>query len=124
MRNRRLRSNRVELLAPLPGGIQEAARARVGSSAVTQLAWLIDLLNRPEESIAAETEQERRRLEAEVVAFAEQIGNPTGGKSSMISLEEIITLSRDVRAAILAIFQGAPFEIAIPAHSYMSVDGE
>jgi hypothetical protein len=123
MPNRRIKSKQSELLAPLPGGIQERARAKVGASAVSQLVWLIELLNRSEESIALGTEQERGILEAEIVAFAERIGQPSAGKSSILSPKEMIELFRDIRASILAIFQGAPFEIRIPAVSYMSADG-
>jgi hypothetical protein len=113
----------AEMLTPLPAGTQARAEAKVGTTNVARLGWLLDLLNSHRETTAANDEQERFNLEAEVVAFAKPVGRASGGERSQLSRKEIQELVRDIRASILAMLQGATFEIDIPKLTFTSSAG-
>ena len=113
----------IELVAPLPEGIQASAEAKVGFTDVSRLAWLLELLNRSQESIAVGSEQERVDLEAQVVAFAKPVGMASGGHGSSLSLKDLKGLARDIRASILGMLQGASLTIDIPKLTFTSSTG-
>ena len=113
----------IELVAPLPEGIQASAEAKVGFTDVSRLAWLLELLNRSQESIAVGSEQERVDLEAQVVAFAKPVGMASGGHGSSLSLKDLKGLARDIRASILGMLQGASLTIDIPKLIFTSSTG-
>jgi hypothetical protein len=103
-----------KMLAPLPGGIQARACARVGRDDLARLAWLLDLLNHPTEGFAVISEQDRADLEAEIVAFCEPVGSVVGGQTSQLSIRAAQKLISDIREGLLAMLQGASFDLEIP----------
>jgi hypothetical protein len=106
-------------LLPLPGGIQARARAMVGTG-LSRLGWLLDLLNSTSGEIATRSEEEGRKLEAEVVFFCEAVGVVGGGRLFHLDLLRIQQLIDDVRNPILEMIGGGNFEIRIPAVDFVS----
>jgi hypothetical protein len=104
----------AKLLAPLPGSAQAKAREKVGSSSLDRLRWFLELLNRLPETADGLTENERKELEAEVVAFCEAIGAVVGGRDSRLSFKAATDVVRQTREQIFAMFHGSTSEMQMP----------
>ena len=113
-----------EMVSPLPRGRQQRARAKVGSTSLTRLAWLLALLNRQPEQLALSPEKDRADLVAEVVAFSEPVGSVAGGASAHLTAEQLADLARIIRERLLAMLHGATFELEIPPLLFVSAPGE
>jgi hypothetical protein len=103
------------MLAPLPGGRQSRAFAKVGSSDVGRLSWLLDLLNRPHGAFGAMSDDEFKDLDIEVAAFCEPLGSIEGGKRGILTVETMEDMRRDVLGAAQALLDGASTNIQIPS---------
>jgi hypothetical protein len=116
-------TDRRQVLSPVPGGVQARARDRVGSSDLARLAWLLDLLNRPPDSLKVMSERERALVEAEVVAFCEPVGAVTGGQPSQLTATGAQVLAQAIRAQVLGMLEGSTFELHVPAITVVSFPG-
>ena len=116
-------TGRRQRLAPVPGGMQARARDRVGSTDLARLAWLLDLLNRPPESFTIMSEQERARVEAEVVAFCEPVGTVTGGQPSQLTATGAQDLAQAIQEQISGMLEGSTFELHVPAITVVTFPG-
>ena len=102
------------MLARLPGGAQAGALAKVGSSEVARLAWLLDLLNRSSESLATLSDKEVENLEREVALFCEPLGSIAGGKSGRLTVDGLMELSSAVLVLVEALLDDSTGELQIP----------
>src|SRR5258707_1686780 len=113
---RKLRSaDRTRMLAPLPGGRQFRAFAKVGSNDVARLAWLLDLLNVPVGAFAKMSDKEFKDLEIEIGAFCEPLGSIEGGKRGILTVDMMEGLRREIFADIRALLDGASIDLQIPS---------
>lgn len=111
------------MLGRLPGGAQARALAKVGSSDVARLAWLLDLLNRPPETLATLSDQEFENLENEVALFCEPLGSIAAGKSGRLTVDSLVKLSSDVLFLVEALFDNSTGELQIPTVTLSMIPG-
>jgi hypothetical protein len=102
------------MLGRLPGGAEVRALAKVGSSDVARLAWLLDLLNRPSETLATWSDKEFENLESEVALFCEPLGSIAGGKSGRLTVDSLVELSSAVLVLVEALLDDSSGELQIP----------
>jgi hypothetical protein len=114
-KRKRTSAGRTRMLAPLPGGVQARALAKVGSSDVARLSWLLDLLNRPVEAFAAMSEREFKDLANEVAVFCEPLGSIEGGKGGVLTVDTMEKLSREFSPKIHGLLEGASIDLEIPS---------
>ena len=106
---------RTRLLAPLPGGTQARALAKVGSTDVTRLSWLLDLLNCPVGAFATMSGSEFKDLESEVAAFCEPLGSIEGGQRGRLTIDTMKDFSREILGVVQALLGGASSNLEIPS---------
>lgn len=109
------RVGRSRQIAPLPDSAQARAFAKVGSSDVVRLSWLLNLLNLPLGTFETMTDAEFKDLNSEVDAFCGSLGSIEGGRRGLLTVEVIEGLSRDVRALVEGLLEGASGDLQIPA---------
>jgi hypothetical protein len=103
------------MLAPLPGGVQERALAKVGTSDVSRLSWLLDLLNRPVGSFATMSSSEFKELESKVAVFCEPLASIEGGPRGRLTVDTMGELNREILADVQALLDGYSIDLAIPS---------
>jgi hypothetical protein len=103
------------LPAPLPGNAQASAFATVGASNLSRLGWLLDLLNRPTESISQSSSAEVHNLEHQAAVFCDPVGSFASGRSSILTASQIAELVQELRDVISAILLGATHDFQIPS---------
>ena len=106
---------RTRMLAPLPGGTQARALAKVGSTDVTRLSWLLDLLNRPVGAFATMSGSEFKNMESEVAAFCEQLGSIEGGRRGRLTVDTVKDFCCEILGVVQALLDGAGSSLQIPS---------
>jgi hypothetical protein len=114
---------RSRMLGRLPGGAQARALAKVGSSDVARLAWLLDLLNRPPETLATLSDQEFESVENEVALFCEPLGSIAGGKSGRLTVDSLMALNGAILVIVEALLDGTTGELQIPTVTLAMIPG-
>ena len=99
----------------MPGGAQAGALAKVGSSDVARLSWLLDLLNPPVRAFATMPDKEFRDLDAEVAAFCKPLGSIEGGMRGRLTVDTMEGLRRDILNVVEALLYGASGDLQIPS---------
>jgi hypothetical protein len=115
------RAGRSRILGRLPGGAQARALAKVGSSDVARLAWLLDLLNRPPETLASGNAVEK--LESELPSFCEPLGSIAGGGSERLTVESLKALHSAILVMVEALLDGTSGELQIPTVTLAMIPG-
>jgi hypothetical protein len=124
MPNRKHKSaDTIRMLASLPGGVGDKALAKVGTSDVSKLSWLLDLLNRPVGSFATIPSSELKELESEVAVFCEPLGSIEGGPRGRLTVGIIGDLHHHVSGVVEALLVGASAELQIPSVALYLIPG-
>jgi hypothetical protein len=100
--------------APLPGGAQASALAKVRAHDLSRLRWLLDLLNRPTESLEQPSPAEVHNFEKEAAVFCEPVGSFASSRSLTLTKSQIADLIQEVQGVLSAILQGATHDFEIP----------
>jgi hypothetical protein len=111
------------MLGHLPGASQARELAKIRSSDVARLAWLLDLLNRPPETLATMSYNELEGLEGEIALFCEPLGSIASGRSARSTVDSLMALNGAILVMVEALLDGTSGELQIPTVTLAMIPG-